>query len=273
MKRKQRELSIFSVAAIDLFASGMGAFMLLALIAIPFFGNISTNPIESCPVEKVCPICPKIPQAPQCPASPKVVKQQGELNKIPPIDVVFVLDISGSMRSELSQLKGDLLGISMMLNKLSKSAAIGVVVFGDDGFSTPASSIPLIHSNEIEKLTSKFNNVNINMGIGAGKNSKEGEAVLAGLNMAHMINWRPGIKKRLVLLITDDLPHSSQTAFLATNVEQFYQDKNRELSVLFSGSNTDIIFYKELAKQGNGQVFELVSGVSFSAMLVLALLK
>lgn len=282
MKRKQRELSIFSVAAIDLFASGMGAFMLLALIAIPFFGNLSTNPIEACPIVEECPQCPEIVEAPKCPVVPNVTQQQivkpqevkpESLKKIEAIDVVFVLDISGSMRSELEQLKGELLGISMMLNRLSESAAIGIVVFGDDGFAKPATSIPLIHSSKIDTLTRQFGHVEINMGMGAGDNNRDGEAVLAGLDMAHDINWRPKIKKRLVLLITDDLPHSNQTAFLTNKVAQFYKGKDRELSVLFSGSDADIEFYKKLVKKGDGQVFELVSGVSFSAMLVLALLK
>jgi len=39
MNRRRRELSIFSISALDLFASGMGAFVLLALIAMPFFPN------------------------------------------------------------------------------------------------------------------------------------------------------------------------------------------------------------------------------------------
>lgn len=39
MKIRRRELNIFSISALDLFASGMGAFVLLALIAMPFFPN------------------------------------------------------------------------------------------------------------------------------------------------------------------------------------------------------------------------------------------
>ena len=39
MKRRSREINIFSMSALDLFASGMGAFILLAVMALPFFPN------------------------------------------------------------------------------------------------------------------------------------------------------------------------------------------------------------------------------------------
>ena len=37
MKRKNRELNIFSMSALDLFASAMGAFMIIALISLPYY--------------------------------------------------------------------------------------------------------------------------------------------------------------------------------------------------------------------------------------------
>ena len=43
MKVRRRELNVFSISALDLFASGMGAFVLLTLMAMPFFPNISTQ--------------------------------------------------------------------------------------------------------------------------------------------------------------------------------------------------------------------------------------
>ena len=37
MKRKNREINIFSMSALDLFASALGAFMLIALMSLPYF--------------------------------------------------------------------------------------------------------------------------------------------------------------------------------------------------------------------------------------------
>lgn len=37
MKRKNREINIFSMSALDLFASAMGAFILIAVVALPYY--------------------------------------------------------------------------------------------------------------------------------------------------------------------------------------------------------------------------------------------
>ena len=42
MKRKSREISIFSMSALDLFASALGAFILIAVVIFPFFPNTGT---------------------------------------------------------------------------------------------------------------------------------------------------------------------------------------------------------------------------------------
>ena len=44
MKRKTREVNVFSMSALDLFASALGAFILLAIIFMPFFPNTGDHP-------------------------------------------------------------------------------------------------------------------------------------------------------------------------------------------------------------------------------------
>lgn len=44
MKRKNKEINIFSMSALDLFASALGAFILLAVIFMPFFPNTGNSP-------------------------------------------------------------------------------------------------------------------------------------------------------------------------------------------------------------------------------------
>ena len=43
MKSRRREINIFSISALDLFASGMGAFMLLAVVGLMFFPNLGDS--------------------------------------------------------------------------------------------------------------------------------------------------------------------------------------------------------------------------------------
>ena len=43
MKRGGRDINIFSMSALDLFASALGAFILIAIVLFPFFPNISPD--------------------------------------------------------------------------------------------------------------------------------------------------------------------------------------------------------------------------------------
>ncbi len=45
MRRPKREFTIFSLAAIDLFCSAMGAFMVISIILIPYFGRKEAQPV------------------------------------------------------------------------------------------------------------------------------------------------------------------------------------------------------------------------------------
>jgi hypothetical protein len=44
MRKRSKELNIFSMSALDLFASAMGAFILITLILFPFFPNTGDSP-------------------------------------------------------------------------------------------------------------------------------------------------------------------------------------------------------------------------------------
>ena len=51
MKRKNREINIFSMSALDLFASAMGAFLLIAVMALPYYLKVNPDLIKD--LEKV----------------------------------------------------------------------------------------------------------------------------------------------------------------------------------------------------------------------------
>ncbi len=64
MKRRERELNIFSMSALDLFASALGAFILITLILLPYY--LQKGPQEE-PVPQVCPVPEPAPDCPVCP--------------------------------------------------------------------------------------------------------------------------------------------------------------------------------------------------------------
>ena len=82
MRRRNRELTLFGMASLDLFASALGAFILISIIIFPLIADASrSEPAEpipllaavSCPEPIVCPVFPAflVPPAPvACPAVP-----------------------------------------------------------------------------------------------------------------------------------------------------------------------------------------------------------
>ncbi len=52
MKKRSRELSIFSMSALDLFASALGAFILITIVLLPFFPNLNRSEQEKAELEQ-----------------------------------------------------------------------------------------------------------------------------------------------------------------------------------------------------------------------------
>lgn len=52
MKKRSRELSIFSMSALDLFASALGAFILITIVLLPFFPNLNMSGPEKAELEQ-----------------------------------------------------------------------------------------------------------------------------------------------------------------------------------------------------------------------------
>ena len=53
MKKRSRELSIFSMSALDLFASALGAFILITVVLLPFFPNLNMSGQAQAELEQV----------------------------------------------------------------------------------------------------------------------------------------------------------------------------------------------------------------------------
>ena len=52
MKKSSRELNIFSMSALDLFASALGAFILITIVLLPFFPNLNMSAREKAELEQ-----------------------------------------------------------------------------------------------------------------------------------------------------------------------------------------------------------------------------
>ena len=175
MKRRSREISIFSMSALDLFASALGAFILLAIVIFPYFPNTARTPIaavaapppDPCPPVRPCP-----PSAP-CPPCPPVPDPAPRATQFPHLDLVVALDVSGSMGHQIAGLKAEVDQLSSVLIGLTPSLGMGMVAFGDQYWQRPVTTFGLreISASPAERgAFARFvAGLDVNMGLGAGK--------------------------------------------------------------------------------------------------------
>ncbi|WP_418642372.1 vWA domain-containing protein [Vibrio chaetopteri] len=253
MRKKSREINIFSMSALDLFASGMGAFLLLAVISLPFFGNTSRtepSPVQ-CPQVKECPLPAPPRPVPPIPAPPVPVPPG--IQKGPPVDVVLVLDVTGSMQERIESLKSEARGLTMLLGRFSDSARLAIVAFGDDGFSRPSTTYNFEEVTNVTAIQTNVNRIKVDIGVGGGGNTLPGEAVYAGFNAASDLSWRADTHRKIII-ITDDAPHETQVKPLLSATQAFASVSDTySVDVMVLNNNTQLIeYYKQLAINSNG---------------------
>ena len=73
MKKRSREISIFSMSALDLFASALGAFILITIVLLPFFPNLNMAGQAQAELEQV--------QAELAQAQAELVQAKAELER------------------------------------------------------------------------------------------------------------------------------------------------------------------------------------------------
>ena len=139
MKRIRRESSIFSVSAIDLFASALGAFIVVALVLLPYFPN--TGDAKAGEVDA---LRARAAQAEaERDSARRALEQAREAGRstvqaLPPIDLVIALDTTGSMTGEVASLREEIAGLAELLVDLTEDAAIGIIDFKDGCGGAPA---------------------------------------------------------------------------------------------------------------------------------------
>lgn len=270
MKKRSRDINIFSVSALDLFASAMGAFILLSLIFVVFFMMTSRSSDSSMPDPTAQTDCPPLPEPPDpvaCPTVPdtgaleealgacredlqaqQVVAASCEYQRqrlaervteieFPHLDLVIALDTTGSMWAQVEGLKSEIDQLLDVLNKLAPSLGMGLVPFGDRLWQTP-----VFHQDILEVKRSRANrealkrvigNLQIQMGRGTGGNPDGPEAVLAALNVAIASAWRPEAERRIIVVVTDNAAYPEEQAAALEAARAFAaQGEGRAVSVV-----------------------------------------
>ena len=205
MKRRNREIVTFSISAIDLFCSGMGAVMLLMVLLMPYYmrPEVTALPIEPVPV-KPAPTEPK----PIDPAPIKPVPPEPDPGlRVHSTDVVFVMDATASMDNALESVRTSMRSIVQVLRRLSDEVRVGYVAYIDRSvlLSIPLKSVnsSAVGEKNLKELLRGIKKVPL---IG---NMDWPEDVYGGLKKAIKMDWKgsPPDSRQLIVVLGDAETH------------------------------------------------------------------
>jgi len=181
MRRRSAPLEVFNLSALDLFASALGAFIVLAVVALPYFPKVYSDQ----------------------PAEPREV-----------IDLVIVLDSTGSMGAEIAEIREDLKVVADLLGLVSETPALGIIDFEDaacpsNGIRSHA--LVTLSPSSLRSLQSFADSIEPGSVApdGTNCNTSNGEALSEGLQAATQLAWRPEASRHLIIVVTDEGAHPS----------------------------------------------------------------
>ena len=278
MKRRNREISIFSMSALDLFASALGAFILIAVVIFPYFPNTTRNPVVVVAAPDP-PECPPIPPTPPCPLCPACPDRPDPGATFPHLDLVIALDITGSMGQQIVALKAELGQLSRLLIGLTPSFGMGVVAFGDREYDNPVTTFDLQEISDSPgaqaALSDFVDGLSAGIGRGRGGNPDAPEAFLRALREASLMTWRSEAEQRVIVLITDNPAYSEEVAQVVSEAASFAAAGDGRVSTVFVNNGRSVTwtesFLERVASAGRGQLVLDTSG-SITVNLLLSLM-
>lgn len=266
MRRPSRQLNIFSMSAIDLFASAMGAFVIIAVILFPYYLKRGESPEDN------SRLIQKLEQAKKRVASleaevkntEKKAKSLEDSIKPKDVEIVFICDTTSSMGSHIEGIKSNLQDVVDILRMVNKKTRIGFVAYKDiveQGHpgTYVTKSFPIKEMND--RSFRELNNFVGDLKAFVVANEDQPESLSIALDKALAMEWS-NTGKRIIVCITDAPARDtskalSQASLFAASSKQ--DSPSRVTSILARTTNMAVEtpgFLRQLAEQGNGDYIE-----------------
>jgi hypothetical protein len=265
MLRRNREIVIFNLSAIDLFCSGMGAVMVLMVLLMPYYKKkdpVPPEPPPPAPVVVVTPPAPPVPEPPPvvvippAPTPPKPVPHPSVL--IHDLELMIVIDTTSSMGDQIDDLRGTLGTIINVLSRLSKNLKVGVVAYRDAGDEYVVRGFPLRRVETggagMKELRGFID------GMKADGGGDIPEAVTEAMQAAALpsAGWTPLVKlperSRQIILFVADAPGHDNMASKSGPIASSWQAGDARRGVYCAVPTVSASYFKPLAAAGKGHV-------------------
>jgi von Willebrand factor type A domain len=291
---RRRTMEMFSISALDLFASALGTFILLAILLFPYYlrqpsletelagaraelsaSGESLQEAERTAQAQALRVAQAVAalalarqqlqeaQAAELEQStaeavtrederPAIDSREGSL-AINDLDLVFVMDTTGSMRNELADVQANLLGVIRVLARLAPSLRVGFVAFKDHGAAYVTQSFPLspMSQDNVAKVVRFVGQMS------AAGGGDDPEPVDEALAVATAMPWRDEAQGQIIVI--GDAPARpsgrSRALALAEGFRFSAPDRGlpRTVSTIYTGPASGAqIFFEQVARAGGG---------------------
>jgi len=254
MRSPSRQLNIFSVSALDLFASAMGAFVIITVILFPYY------------LKSDKALAKELKEAKQTIVTLETSKKEAEskADSLQPkdIEVVFVCDTTGSMQGHIDGIKENLKDVVDILKMLNKRTRVGFVAYKDiSELNHPGTYVTLTFP--LTEMTpgsfSRLNSFVDNLSAHVVANQDLPESVSLGLEKALQMPWSGGESKQIIIVITDASAKDPQRALQLAAQFNRSSPSSKITAILARTQNMDPnapVFLKKLADAGDGDYIQ-----------------
>jgi hypothetical protein len=291
---RRRTMEMFSISALDLFASALGTFILLAILLFPFYlrqpsletelagaraelsasgesledaeRTAQTQALRVAQAVAALALARKQLQEAQAAeleqSTAEAVTREDERPAaeqrptplaINDLDLVFVMDTTGSMRNELADVQANLLGVIRVLARLAPSLRVGFVAFKDHGAAYVTQAFPLspMSQDNVAKVVGFVGQMS------AAGGGDDPEPVDEALAVATAMPWRDEAQGQIIVI--GDAPARPSGRSLALALAERFRfsapDRGlpRTVSTIYTGPASGAqIFFEQVARAGGG---------------------
>src|SRR5918996_1393351 len=236
---RRRTMEMFSISALDLFASALGTFILLAILLFPFYLRQPSLDTELAGARAELAASGESLQDAERTA-------ETQAQRVAQANAALAL-----AREQLEDVQANLLGVIRVLARLSPSLRVGFVAFKDHGAAYVTRDFPLspMTQDNVLKVV-RF----------VGEMSAEGggddpEPVDEALAVATAMDWRADAQGQIVVI--GDAPARASGRRHALALAERFRESNlampRSVSAIFTGDvPVARMFFEQLARAGGG---------------------
>jgi len=287
--RRRQPLEILSISALDIFASALGVFVLISILLFPYYLKQPSIEAAEAGAEAelaaagealeqrerslaeaeerraaaetaVAAAQARMQEAEsaaaqaEAAAPPEPEPDRGARLAIADLDLVFVLDTTGSMRQEIRDLQASLIGIVRVLARLAGTLQVGLVAFKDHGEEYLTLAFPLRAMTEGNAAAL----VDFVDRLSADGGGDDPEPVDEALRIVLNMPWRAGAQGKIIV-IGDAPVHAHRLRTTLELAESFRRDGGENAprtvsTILTGGTSESLAFFERLADAGGGRL-------------------